>query len=144
MTTRADFLAELLTWEGMPFHHQGRVRAGVDCLGLVVAVCTATGVSAEDVANYRRMEQGNALASELLRQTMGQIDLAQARPGDLLHYRWPGERTPERTQHVALLLGPDLMMHADGRPHVLRVTKARIDFHPDARLQGVYRMPLED
>ncbi|WP_375591606.1 NlpC/P60 family protein [Chitiniphilus eburneus] len=144
MTTRAEFLAELATWEDVPFHHQGRVRAGVDCLGLVVAVCWATGVQVDDIANYRRFEQGNALADELLRQTVGQIDLVDALPGDLLHYRWPYERTPERTQHVALLLGDGVMLHADGRPHVIRVTRARIDFHPDATLIGVYRMPLED
>lgn len=39
-----DTIAIARTWLGVPFLHQGRTRAGVDCLGLVLCALEAQGI----------------------------------------------------------------------------------------------------
>lgn len=53
MTTRAEVIAELKTWLGTPYHHQGKVKgAGVDCGQLLIEVFSAVGLSARFDAGY--------------------------------------------------------------------------------------------
>lgn len=143
--TRKEFVAEALSWEGTPFHHQARLKGvGCDCLGLVIGVCRQLGIPVEDQTNYRRFEQGDALAQELLRQTQGRVKLEDILPGDIIHYKWENELSPERTQHVAIYIGDGLIIHADGSLNIKRVQKARIEFAYNATVVGVYRLGLED
>ena len=145
MTTRREFVEKALEWQGTPFHHQARLKGvGCDCLGLVVGVCNELGIPVVDQSNYKRFEQGDALAKELLTQTLGQILLEDIKIGDIIHYKWPEERTPERTQHIAIYIGDGLILHADGSVLAKQVQKARINFTPRATVVGVYRMNLED
>jgi cell wall-associated NlpC family hydrolase len=44
MTTRADVCTAARTWLRVPYHHQGRTRAGCDCGGLVGAVAVQCGI----------------------------------------------------------------------------------------------------
>lgn len=40
MTTKQEIAATAESWEGTPFHHQGRAKGvGVDCIGLIVGIC---------------------------------------------------------------------------------------------------------
>ena len=48
MVTRTDIVAAARGWLGVPWRHQGRSRAGVDCVGLVVVVCRSLGLSDHD------------------------------------------------------------------------------------------------
>ena len=88
---------------GTPFHHQGRVTAGVDCLGLVVLAAKNCGMVLEDKTDYPRQSQGSALASELARQC---DVIASPRKGCLIHFRWG-----KATQHIAVWTG-DTVVHA--------------------------------
>lgn len=88
MITRADIVAETLTWDGVPFRHQGRSRRGVDCVGLGICVGRAVGLLGDyDILNYRR----NADGADLIREFRGQMGrekpVADAEPGDVFLFR---------------------------------------------------------
>ena len=51
-------VAEARTWLGVPWRHQGRSRAGVDCAGLVVLVARALELADHDSTAYGRRAQG--------------------------------------------------------------------------------------
>jgi cell wall-associated NlpC family hydrolase len=48
MSLRETIATTAIAWEGTPFKHQGRVKAGIDCIGLVVEVCRELGLKAPD------------------------------------------------------------------------------------------------
>lgn len=92
MATRDDILKEARSWINVPFKHQGRTRNGVDCVGLVVVVCRALGVSSYDSTVYSRRP------SEDISQFLGHfrencIELPKwtdAKPADLLVFSHRG------------------------------------------------------
>ena len=110
MTTRAAIVAEAATWEGVPFKHQGRSRAGVDCVGLGICVGRAVGLlGTYDITNYRR----NADGQDLLREFRGAMRreklVNQARPGDVFLLR---DRQFVIHVGIVLSLAPVVMMHS--------------------------------
>jgi cell wall-associated NlpC family hydrolase len=52
----ARFEAAARGWIGVPSMHQGRSRAGVDCIGLVVMAARDCGLDAPVAANYGRFQ----------------------------------------------------------------------------------------
>ena len=76
-------VAEARTWLGVPWRHQGRSRAGVDCAGLVVLVARALELADYDSTVYGRRAQGQGFV-EHFRGHMDGIAVTQARPGDVL------------------------------------------------------------
>jgi len=76
-------VAEARTWLGVPWRHQGRSRAGVDCAGLVVLVARALELADHDSTAYGRRAQGQGFV-EHFRGHMDGITVTQARPGDVL------------------------------------------------------------
>lgn len=50
---------------GVPFHHQGRVRAGLDCAGLLVVVARDLGFEPLDLTNYDHDPDPDMLRSYL-------------------------------------------------------------------------------
>lgn len=100
MTTRARIVAEALSWEGVPFRHQGRSRSGVDCVGLGICVGRALGLLGDyDILNYRR----NADGADLLREFRGQMGrekpINRAAEGDVLLFR-----DRQFTVHVGIVI----------------------------------------
>jgi cell wall-associated NlpC family hydrolase len=67
----------------VPWRHQGRTRAGVDCAGLVVMVARALKLTDYDSTNYSRRAHGQAFV-EHFRAGMDGIRVAEAAPGDVL------------------------------------------------------------
>ena len=47
------------SWIGVPFAHQGRTRRGIDCVGLIVVVADAMGVTGVDIPGYTRRSYGD-------------------------------------------------------------------------------------
>lgn len=81
---------------GRPYRYGGDTPDGFDCSGLVA---------------YSYAEAGIAVPhnTTALRRAGSRIDLDEARPGDLLFYRF--EKSPN-TLHVAIYLGHGKMVHA--------------------------------
>ena len=63
MTCIQDFIAEARTWEGTPFHHQGRKKGiGADCAGYLTSVVATLNVSTDSVPfNYAPRPDGKTL-----------------------------------------------------------------------------------
>jgi cell wall-associated NlpC family hydrolase len=66
--TREQVVAEARQWVGVPWLHQGRSHAGVDCVGLVVLVAASFGLVADDRTDYARNPNSAALLAHLRRQ----------------------------------------------------------------------------
>ncbi len=98
-------VAEARSWVGVPFLHQGRSRDGVDCVGLVVAVCRALGLVAPD---FETGVYGRLPADDMLRRRIAEhcAPLPAARAGALIVIRWTREAS-----HVGLCLG-ETMVHS--------------------------------
>jgi hypothetical protein len=62
--TRDDIVSAARAWIGTPFVHQGRTRAGVDCIGLVLNVGWELGFLPReyDVRGYSRIPDGRLFA----------------------------------------------------------------------------------
>lgn len=128
MTTRADVIAEARAWAGTRWHHQGRSRAGVDCVGLVIKVAHALGLSAFDIADYAR-QPDPAMMRALLAEHMEPI--AKPEPGDVLLMRF--EKEP---QHVAIMTDRGII-HAYAQAR--KVVEHRLDSLWRGRIVGAYR-----
>ena len=76
-------VAEARGWLGVPWRHQGRSRAGIDCVGLVVQVARALRLSDYDHTVYGRRAQGQSFV-EHFRSNMDGIAIPEAVPGDVL------------------------------------------------------------
>jgi cell wall-associated NlpC family hydrolase len=100
------------------WHHQGRNRAGIDCIGLVIAVAHDLGISTYDITDYGRIPDGRRLRNEMARQLQS-VGRRPALAGDVLLMRF--ERTPI---HAGIATGGG-MIHAYA--NMRRVVEHRID-----------------
>lgn len=103
--TVEELLASARTWIGVPFHHQGRSRAGVDCIGLPEAILREAGALPKRYAaptNYGRRPTSE-LEDGLARWCQ---PAPQAVAGVLLAIQWPGHG---RISHVAIFTGATII-----------------------------------
>lgn len=84
--TPADVQREALAWLDVPYAHQGRVRAGVDCVGLVVVVARALGVIAPDFDYTRYGRSPTGALDAILDQHL--LPLPAPQPGAVVSIRW--------------------------------------------------------
>lgn len=107
--TREQFIEELRTWIGTPFHHQGRWKGlGVDCAGLVVGPLVELGIMEVLKADNRtyKHKAGHKLLVERLMLIANEIPKEEIKLGDILLftiYRYP--------QHVAIKSYNDNVIH---------------------------------
>ncbi len=89
-------------WLRVPYHHQGRVRAGVDCVGLIVVVGKSLGLFAQDFdyGHYGRSATGelDAILDKHL------VRIPEPVPGCIVSIRWW-----KRAHHLAIYTGRDLI-----------------------------------
>ena len=104
---------EARRWIGVPFLHQGRNRAGVDCIGLVICVAQRLELIA---ANFERTDYGRlATRGELSSKiTEHCVRLGRPTPGCLLALRWNRE-----TAHVAIFDGVNIVHAYEGAGRVI-------------------------
>src|SRR5512134_2863655 len=81
--TRLDVVIEARRWLGVPWRHQGRSRAGIDCVGLIAVVARALGISSYDYTSYGRRAHGQAFVHHFA-ENMTPIRVTDALPGDVL------------------------------------------------------------
>lgn len=83
MVTRVQIIEEARTWLDVPWRHQGRNRAGIDCVGLIVKVTQALGLNDYDRTDYSRKPNGFDFV-KVFRDRMDIKSVGNARPGDLV------------------------------------------------------------
>lgn len=94
--------------KGVPFAHQGRTPAGLDCAGLVLAALAEQGVVIDAPANYTTGAAGAILLGVLDSPLLAALPCAdEPQAGDLLAFRIRRE-----AQHLAIALGGGRMIHA--------------------------------
>lgn len=144
MTARADVVAAARGWLGVPWRHQGRSRAGVDCAGLLIAIARELRLADVDVGAYPMHADGSSLRS-LCGAYMTSIPIGDAAAGDvvLLCFR---AGMPE--SHLALVTdyprGGLALLHALNRAHGGGVIEHRLDAHWRRTITAAYRMPGVD
>lgn len=105
--TPEEFAAAALTWVGVPWHHQGRSRHGVDCAGLPEAILREAGQLPEGYhypLNYGRYpgEEMQRVFEQWCARLEGPCE------GCLVQMKGLGQSLPS---HVAILVG-DCIVHA--------------------------------
>jgi cell wall-associated NlpC family hydrolase len=100
--TTDEFIDLSRSWVGVPWHHQGRSRAGVDCAGLPEAILREAGVLPDDYrvpANYGRLPVRDELLA-VIEHWCRRVAVPAA--GTVLSIRWPKMPGPS---HVAICTG---------------------------------------
>lgn len=147
---RQDVIDAALSFEGTPFHHQGRApRHGLDCAGVIVCAARAAGMDVDDRLDYGRNPNPRSLMHYLERNCERLPDPDQAIPGDLLVFWFVASaRHGFIPQHVGLLLPEGEMVHAlnlavrrrRGRKNPSRVQRVPIDEYWKNRLHSAWRL----
>lgn len=99
MVARADIVKAARSWLGVPWRHQGRSKAGLDCAGLVVVVAHGLGLSDHDERGYGRRPERHSFIHHFA-QHMDALNPKDVRPGDVILFR---EKARPYTCHAALV-----------------------------------------
>jgi NlpC/P60 family putative phage cell wall peptidase len=122
MPTRDEIVAAARGWIGTPYRHQAALKGvGCDCLGLLIGVWRELGGEAGAVPPYTSdwaEAMGRETFAEGLREHLREIDLGEAREGDLVLFRW---RSHLPAKHGAILTARDRMVHAQEKAAVTEV-----------------------
>lgn len=103
--TAEQIIAAARSALGVPFVHQGRSTAGMDCAGLVVHVCKTLGIAHVDAVGYSRNPYSGMLESSLDAQPCFER-VTTLQPGAVLLMRFSKE-----PQHLAIFTG-DTIIHS--------------------------------
>lgn len=95
--TPAEVVAAARAYKDVPFAHQARSLAGMDCAGLSVRVARDIGHPVEDVLGYGRSPRGDALLRHVRSQCVERF--GEPEPGMLAVMRFERE-----AQHVAFIV----------------------------------------
>jgi NlpC/P60 family putative phage cell wall peptidase len=126
--SRAQIVQQARTWLHTPYQHQARCKgAGVDCIGLVVGVAKALGLSQADAHCYGRIPSSNALVAALEQHGVPVAPTAPWLPGQILLIRFDVD-----PQHVAIL------SHVGGQPHMIHAY-SNANMVVEHRLADVWR-----
>lgn len=117
MPSTAQIIAAARKYAGVPFHHQGRDRNGLDCIGLIVATLRDVGIHLNDRTNYVRFPTNEDNGLELALEENFLRAPTAFFPGTIASFRFEDRLYPT---HVAWIIGGDRMIHA----HALARTDA--------------------
>lgn len=121
---------------GAPWVHQGRTRAGLDCVGLPVLALRDCGYSLSDVTTYSRNPHGGQLEKHLRAEFGAPVHKADMAAGDIVAMAYK-----RVIRHVGIIAGYRdgglSLIHTD--QSVGRVTEHRIDAAWLDRIKAVYR-----
>jgi cell wall-associated NlpC family hydrolase len=103
IATRAQFVEACRSLLGVPWLHQGRSSAGVDCVGLITIPAIELGLleRENDVANYQRGPKGDRLDVLLHQHGVRLRNWKDAQPADILAIKYQSE-----PQHVMVVTRP--------------------------------------
>jgi NlpC/P60 family putative phage cell wall peptidase len=124
-------ITEANKWVGTRWHHQGRSRAGVDCIGLLVCVARGLGLPVMDETDYSHQPDGHRLQAALDNHM---LRIAAPEPGAVLLMKFT-----TNPQHVAIMADKSEIIHAYG--HARRVVRHQLDATWAGRVVCCYRFP---
>lgn len=134
MVTREAFVAEVRSWIGTPYQHQGRIKGvAVDCGGLVVGAGQALGLTEFDMQGYGRYPDGSL--QPLCEEHLQRVMLHEVGLGDVVLFQWEA-----RPSHLGIVTGPDLIVtHA----YIMarKVVEHRLDAQWLSAVAGFYHFP---
>lgn len=139
--TGEKVLALAQGWLGTPYRHQASLQGvGCDCLGLIRGIWRELyGAEPELLPPYAPdwAERGgeDRLMAAAKRHFLAVPDRDEARPGDLLLFRW---RADAAAKHLGILAGPQHFIHAYEQAAV--VCSALVPGWK-RRIAGVFRFP---
>lgn len=147
MVTQTDVTTEALSWVGTPYLHLGRTKGlGVDCIGLILEVTKALGLSWQGYEDtpYQRIP-GSRLRRDLVEHTETVWDggitplrkpLLLAQEGDIAAVAW--NKYP---MHAGFLTKTPMawyLIHAYSLPY--KVVHHRVDDQWLSRLKSLHRL----
>lgn len=133
MVTAQDVANVALECLNTEFHHQGRVPGvGLDCVGVAIYIRKKLGLSDFDITNYGPQPDPKTFR-RILRREMIEVGVDDIGIGRLLSMGFPTNQ-----QHIAVMTGPDMMVHALRNQLVAHVHLS--DFWMSC-VRGVYRFP---
>lgn len=138
MATRAEVIACARSYLNAPYKHQGRIRAGIDCIGLAIAVCQDLGLGDFDFQGYSREPDGVTLLREIEKIC---TPTQEYQPGDLLIFRI--RKYPQHCGLVTELAGQLGLIHA--YQSIGKVAEHALTDWWVERIVGAYQLPgVED
>lgn len=113
-TDAARIVAAARAWIGTPYRHQASLKGvGCDCLGLIRGLWRDLyGTEPEAVPAYApdwAEAAGRETLAEAGRRHLLELAVADARPGDVLIFRW---RDDVPAKHAGVLATPKTFIHA--------------------------------
>lgn len=117
MFTREQFLEAVLSYEGTPYQHQGRIKhVAIDCIGLIVCPMRDLG---EDMSYIPNNYGANANPRILLKHLYDthhafKVENGDLEPGDILVFTNAGS-----PRHFGVYLGDRQMIHSYFKQNVL-------------------------
>lgn len=107
---RNDIVSEARKYLNVPWRHQGRNAAGLDCCGLIIRVANDLGLADYDIAAYSRRTTGEQFLHHFLDAGMAEVPVSGRLPGDVLITE---DRTfPCHCGFVTLRHGYEFFLHA--------------------------------
>ena len=95
---REEFVQLVRTYLGAPYMHQGRSKAGIDCIGLYTEPSRILGISFRDSTSYSAFGRGGNLVDEF--KKAGMVETPVGSIADILLF-WVSKRRVPR--HVGIL-----------------------------------------
>lgn len=137
---RDEIVAEALTWNDTPYHHQAMVKGiGVDCAQLVAGIGFATGCAPLQVIPTYSTQWHLHNKEERLLETLHsfgcqEINIDDAQPGDILTFTFGRVNS-----HLAILLDNQQIIHA--RLDIGKVCINELTGEWKERLTKAYKFP---
>lgn len=123
-------------WVDVPFRHQGRSRAGADCVGLFHGVAEEMGRDLPFPSNYTRTPDQKSV-QYYMEKFFDRVPKAEMKPGDFVMMRFADNKLRVPNCHVALLT-PLGIIHAARLYR--KVAEHTLDDEWKDRIEYVYRM----
>ncbi|MGB8700787.1 MAG: NlpC/P60 family protein [Thermosynechococcaceae cyanobacterium] len=135
----ADFLENAKEWLDVPYHHQGKIRAGADCAGWIIGCAAEVGINLDylDVPNRPRIADGE----KLLARVQEYCEPYERSLGALLLFKV--DKFPHHFGiHIGWERDYEFMLHSCNSQR--KVVKTAINNNQDwggSKLLGCYKLP---
>jgi cell wall-associated NlpC family hydrolase len=133
---RQQVVAAARRYIGVRWHHLGRTRHGVDCVGLILLAFRDAGFPLADVDPYARGHRGDELLDRVA-QHGRRIGIDQIADGDLLVFS--DEIYVAHIGIASTWQGQPAVVHAKAAHR--KVHEEPLTFHMGATLRGAFRHP---